>query len=135
MRSSVKMLMACLALGVGPSLAAQGNSGEMLRTLERGQWVVTPRDGGPARSVCLGNLSRLVQLRHARSLCRRVVTEDAADTVTVQYTCRGNGYGRTSIRKETAGLVQIESQGVEGGRPFQFTAEARRTGACRSSRR
>jgi hypothetical protein len=65
------------------------------------------------------------------SACSRYVVEDGADKVTVQYTCRGNGYGRTSIRRETAGLLQIESQGVAGGLPFQFKAEARRIGACK----
>ena len=72
-----------------------------------------------------------MQLRHAGSACSRFVVEDAADKVTVQYTCKGNGYGRTSIRRETSTLVQIESQGIQGGLPFQFKAEARRTGACR----
>ena len=59
-----------------------------------------------------------------------VVVEDGARDVTVQYTCRGNGYGRTHIRKETGTLVQIDSQGISGGKPFQFTAEARQTGRC-----
>ncbi len=59
------------------------------------------------------------------------MVEDAPGRVTVQYTCRGNGYGRTSIRRESETLVQIEGQGVAGGAPFQFRAEARRTGACR----
>ena len=59
-----------------------------------------------------------------------LIIDDSASDVTVQYTCRGNGYGRTHIRKETASLVQIESQGISGGKPFQFTAEARRTGGC-----
>ena len=43
---------------------------------------------------------------------------------------RGDGYGRTHIRKETNALVQIDSQGIAGGKPFQFTAEARQTGRC-----
>ena len=30
-----------------------------------------------------------------------------ATEVTVQYTCRGRGYGRTHIRRETNRLVQI----------------------------
>ena len=83
------------------------------------------------RSICLGDVAQLVQLRHASSQCSRFVVEHAANKVTVQYTCRGNGYGRTSIRKETNTLVQIESQGIAGGLPFQFKAEARRTGACK----
>ena len=131
MRKSVKSLLVLAALGGGSALAAQGDALAMLTKLPRGQWAVVSRDGGPSRTICLGDPAQLVQLRHAGSACSRFVVEDAADKVTVQYTCKGNGYGRTSIRRETSTLVQIESQGIEGGLPFQFKAEARRTGACK----
>ena len=48
----------------------------------------------------------------------------------MQYTCRGRGYGRTHIRRETGRLVQIESQGIVDGLPFDFVAEGRRIGEC-----
>ena len=48
----------------------------------------------------------------------------------VQYTCRGKGYGRTQIRRESNRLVQIDSQGIADGLPFSFSAEARRVGDC-----
>ena len=131
MRRVVKTLLVLGAVGVGGSLAAQGDALAMLAKLQRGQWSVVSRDGGPSRTICLGDTAQLIQLRHAGSCCSRYVVEDAADKVTVQYTCKGNGYGRTSIRKETNALIQIESQGIQGGLPFQFKAEARRTGACR----
>jgi hypothetical protein len=51
--------------------------------------------------------------------------------VTVHYTCPGAGYGRTQIRLESAQLVQVDSQGIAQGFPFDFTAEARRVGSCR----
>lgn len=120
------------ALGIGTAAAAsQGDALAMLSGLQRGTWAVASRDGGPSRTICLGDSLQLIQLRHGGSACSRFVVEDAPDKVTVQYTCKGNGYGRTSIRKETNALVQIESQGIAGGLPFQFKAEARRTGACK----
>lgn len=131
MRNFVKAALALCALGAGAALSAQADALAMLTGLQRGKWEVVSRDGGPSRAVCLGDTAQLIQLRHAGSACERYVVEDAPDRVTVQYTCKGNGYGRTSIRKETNTLVQIESQGVAGGLPFQFKAEARRTGACR----
>lgn len=131
MRRVVKSLVGVAVLGAGSALAAQGDALALLTKLPRGQWTVASRDGGPSRTICLGDPAQLVQLKHGASTCSRFVVEDAADKVTVQYTCRGNGYGRTSIRKETNALLQIESQGIEGGLPFQFKAEARRTGACR----
>jgi hypothetical protein len=131
MRKIATSTVLVLALaGVG-ALGAQDGELDMLASLQRGQWTVTSQDGGPTRSLCLGNPAQLLQLRHAGRACNRYVVEEEADKVTVQYNCRGSGYGRTTIRRETAALVQIESQGVARGAPFQFRAEARRTGACR----
>lgn len=132
MRVEVKLALLVAALCAGGALVAQAPAIDLLAKLQRGQWTVTPSDGSPARQICLGDPLQLVKLRHAGiANCSRYVVEDEPGKVTVQYTCRGNGYGRTSIRRETDSLVQIESQGVASGRPFQFRAEARRTGACR----
>ncbi len=118
-------------LAVFAPAMAQGDGLGLLGRLQPGQWTVTPRDGGSGRKLCLGDPAQLVQLRHSRHACTRYTVEEDAGRVTVHYTCKGNGYGRTSIRRETDQLVQIESQGFARGRPFQFRAEARRTGACR----
>lgn len=127
MRPRLCLAVAAAALSAGAALAAPG----LLGDVERGRWAVTSRDGGPTRALCLGNPAQLVQLAHPGTVCRIGAVEEGTGRVTVQYSCQGKGYGRTTIRRETAALVQIESQGVAGGRPFQFTAEARRTGACR----
>ena len=121
-------LAAPLAVLAVPAIAQASLA--MLDSLDRGGWEVRYRDGSAARKVCVRTGREFIQLRHSDSGCNRFVVEDSATDVTVQYTCRGNGYGRTHIRKETASLVQIDSQGISGGKPFQFTAEARRTGAC-----
>lgn len=102
----------------------------MLDTLDRGSWEVRMRDDGTSRRVCVRSGRELIQIRHREGGCNRFIVEDGASEVTVQYTCRGNGYGRTNIRKETGTLVQIDSQGIADGRPFQFSAEARRVGSC-----
>ncbi len=103
----------------------------MLDSLDKGGWELRYRDGASPRAICVRSGRELIQLRHNESGCNRFVVEDGKNEVTVQYTCRGNGYGRTSIRKEGNGLVQIDSQGIVDGRPFQFSAEARHTGRCR----
>lgn len=115
---------------LGPA-AAQGPSLAMLTGLTDGQWEIRFRDGREPRRVCVQSGLELIQLQHGGAACSRFVVEDGANAVTVQYTCRGNGYGRTSIRRESAGLVQIDSQGIAAGTPFEFSAEARRVGACR----
>ena len=119
------------ATGLLSPAAAQAPSLAMLDALDDGQWELRFRDGAPARRVCVRSGLELIQLQHSESGCSRFVVEDGDKAVTVQYTCRGNGYGRTSVRRENSSLVQIDSQGIAGGLPFQFSAEARRVGACR----
>ncbi|MXO55523.1 hypothetical protein GRI36_01375 [Altererythrobacter gangjinensis] len=103
----------------------------MLDNLDRGQWELRYRDGRPSEKICVRTGRELIQIRHPGRACNRTVIEDSAQEVTVQYSCRGDGYGRTSIRRETRSLVQIEAQGIAGTKQFEFTAEARRTGNCR----
>ena len=95
----------------------------MLDGLEAGRWELRPREAGaqPQR-ICLSSGRGLIQLRHAGLVCDRFVVEDTPVQVVVQYTCKGRGYGRTQI--------QIESQGIASGLPFEFAAEARRIGDC-----
>lgn len=125
------VLAAGLAMAGGSAPGfAQGGELSMLNGLSKGEWTVRQRDGSPNRKICLRSGRELIQLQHRAANCNRFVVEDGNEEVTVQYTCPGNGYGRTSIRRETASLVQIESQGISGGLPFQFAAEARRTGTC-----
>jgi hypothetical protein len=129
------VVMAALAFGVGmlavPSSAQQPSEKTVLGRLSKGQWEIRTRDSSmPPRRTCLGDLRSLIQLRHADLPCNRVTTSQKADEITVQYMCRGRGFGRTHIRVENEALAQIDSQGIENGLPFAFTAEARRLGRC-----
>lgn len=119
-----------LTFSVPPIVAAQSQGLTMLGRLTKGEWTIKHRDGSPDRKICMRSGQELIQLRHTDSGCSQFVVEDAEAKVTVQYTCPNNGFGRTNIRRETGSLVQIESQGISGGLPFQFTAEARPTGPC-----
>lgn len=110
-------------MGQRPALA-------MLNQLDAGRWELRNREGGPVERICLPDTRRLIQLRHPSAACDRLVVDDAATEVTVQYTCRGRGYGRTHIRRENSRLVQIDTQGIADGLPFAFAAEARRIGDC-----
>lgn len=129
--AALRSIAIVAGLAAGISAAAQSPSLSMLDRLEPGQWQLRFRDGSPAQQICVRTGRELIQLRHQNSKCSRYVIEDGREEVTVQYTCRGANYGRTSIRQETGSLAQVESQGIAGGLPFQFTAEARRTGTCR----
>lgn len=128
--NAVAIAGAVIAVGVALPAMAQSDGLAMLSGLSKGEWTIKHRDGSPDQKICVSSGRELIQLRHLESECSRFVVEDGANKVTVQYTCPGNGYGRTNIRKETGSLVQIESQGIAEGSPFQFVAEARRTGSC-----
>lgn len=122
-------LLGCAGLAV--PVSSQRPALAMLDQIEPGRWEIRLRDGSRRTyPICVDNGRKLIQLRHDALNCDRLIVDDQADEVTVQYTCRGRGYGRTNIRRETGRLVQIETQGIAEGLPFDFAAEARRTGDC-----
>jgi hypothetical protein len=124
------LAIATLAAGAAP-VVAQRPALAMLNQLEAGSWELRLRDGdGSVQRICLPDAQRLIQLRHPGISCERLIVEDGASSVTVQYTCRGHGYGRTEVRRETNRLVQIQTQGIVDGLPFSFAAEARKVGKC-----
>lgn len=102
----------------------------MLDSLTKGAWSLRIRDDGSEQRICVRDGRELIQLRHKQPGCSRFVVQDNPDEVVVQYTCRGNGYGRTSIRREGSGLVQLQSQGIIDGAPFSISGEARHSGGC-----
>ena len=120
---SAALALAAPAYGGGPALA-------MLDQLEVGRWELRDRDSDLPQRICLPNGRRLIQLRHPGLACDSFVVVDGPSEVVVQYTCQGRGYGRTQIRRETNRLVQVQSQGIVDGLPFDFSAEARRIGDC-----
>ncbi|WP_277277474.1 hypothetical protein [Novosphingobium cyanobacteriorum] len=124
---TLALTLGCVAANAG----AQRVTAAMLDRLEPGDWEVRDRDGSGERiRLCIDSGRRLVQIRHQNETCRSVVAEDTPGAVTIAYSCPGNGNGRTRIRFENPRLVQLETQGIASGLPFEFTAEARRMGNC-----
>lgn len=115
-----------LAGGAGAQRPALG----MLDQFEAGRWELRLRDAPGVERICLHDGRRFIQLRHPQAQCERFVVTDEASDVTIQYTCRGRGYGRTHIRRESGRIAHIETQGIAEGLPFNFVAEARRVGEC-----
>lgn len=135
-RSPLTILFRSAALAAGllaGTAIAQGVQLAMLDRIEPGLWELKMRDGGRTERLCLEDGRRLIQLRHPQMACRQFVVEDAASTVTVSYTCPGQGDGRTRLRFESPRLVQLQSSGIAGKLPFEVVAEARRVGSCTAS--
>jgi len=130
-RLRVPAALAVSAVALAAPASGQRQSLAMLDQLESGRWELRSRDTRAAsEQICLRDGRRLIQLRHPASACDRLIVSDGPGEVTVQYTCRGRGFGRTHIRRETGRLVQIESQGILDGLPFDVVAEGRRIGDC-----
>lgn len=126
------ILGAVLAMPFVGSHAVAAGAAElgMLRQLEPGLWSVRYREGAGASKICVRTGTELLALNPPAANCRRSIVEDGTSQVVVQDSCRGNGYARTSVRRESAKLVQISAQGFGRGVPFTISAEARRTGSC-----
>jgi len=123
------------ALGAAVPTVAVAPDVPVLGRLQDGLWELRFRDGSPGRRVCWHDPWRLIQLEHPDLACDRLVIENSPDAASVQYTCRGKGYGRTTIRRESSQLLQLETQGVAGGLPFVMTGEGRRVGDCPTTAR
>lgn len=103
----------------------------LLDSLKKGAWILKPRgSAGDGQRVCLGDPKLLLQIQHGSASCSRYVIEDNPQNLRVSYKCGRLGHGVTSIRKESSGLVQIQSQGIENNAPFSFSVEGRHDGAC-----
>ncbi len=134
--AAIRRILAGAALTLGVAAAPVGGQRAELAALDRiesGMWQLYARDGAPgANRLCIASARRFIQLRHPDVACERLVIEDGTERATVQYTCRGRGFGRTTIRRETRQLVQIDTQGIADGLPFADSIEARRIGDCRT---
>ena len=125
-----------IALSVGGSAVAYAQGGDLslLETLERGMWQLRPVGGSsvgaPVSQLCVGDVSRLAQLQHGSVPCEQYVVRSLPNAVTVSYSCKGQGQGLTTIRKESGKLIQIQSQGIRNNSPFSFSVEGRKTGTC-----
>lgn len=124
----------CAAASGGAMAFAQGGDTSLLQSLERGLWQLRAVGGGPsgaaASQICLGDSSRLVQIQHGSTACTQYVVRSSPTAVTVSYSCKGQGQGLTTIRKESGKLIQIQSQGIRNNAPFSFSVEGRKTGTC-----
>ncbi len=117
-------------LPIAPSNAQEDS--QFLSTLQNGLWQFSDRSKGNevVDAICVGNVARMIQIKHKNDSCTLKMIGNSLDTVTYDYSCGGKGKGRTTIRKETNQLVQIRSQGVRAGQLFNFKLEARHAGAC-----
>lgn len=130
-RAGLPLLIAAALAAPGWTQPAQQSSMPALAMLQPGLWALKSRmDPSQNRSICVSDPRALLQVQHRTAMCSRFVISNGPRETTVHYTCPGNGHGRTTIRVETARLIQIETQGIANREPFAIQLEGRRTGEC-----
>lgn len=106
----------------------------VLESLDRGMWQFRAVGGAPSsiatNQICLKDPAQLTQIQHGSISCSHFVVRSNQNSVTVSYSCRGQGQGLTMIRKESNRLIQIQSQGIKNNAPFSFAVEGRYAGKC-----
>lgn len=118
-------------LAFSVSVPAQAPELALLDGLQKGEWTLKGRGSADSgKSICLGDPKILLQIQHSGTTCSRYVIQDTPSSVRVSYKCGSSDHGVTTIKRESSGLVQIQSQGIKGNAPFSFSVEGRRTGAC-----
>ena len=135
MMSTIYCLTGAILLSIAATAFAVGphNRLVLLDTLERGNWQLRATSSGePVGKICLGKSAALIQIRHSGIACEQYVVRSNANSVTVSYTCEGQGQGLTTIRKESNQIIHIQSQGIRDNAPFSISAEGRRTGPCKA---
>ena len=100
-----------------------------LKSLEPGLWQIDVQGRSP-RQMCVADMSALVQVEHEQPGCSRFVIANEPKVSTVHYSCQRAGWGRTTVRVETASSAVIRTQGISRNAPFEYTVQARRVGAC-----
>lgn len=127
MRLMPVFLLALFA--ASPSLAAS----PALRALSgwlKGSWQVTDLGDKAVQTRCVSQPDAMLLANRPDASCQFSVIRDDASSGVVTYRCAEGRQGRTELRRDTAGLFNVDAQGIEGGRPFASRTEWRRVGAC-----
>ena len=107
-----------------------------MAAVQPGLWSIHALDRGESDipAICVSDTTRLLQFRHPTQTCSRFVIADTPHVATIQYSCPGAGWGRTSVRIISPGQLRLDTQGIADNAPFALAAEAKRIGDCRSQR-
>ncbi len=100
-----------------------------LKTLEPGLWQLEVQGKAP-RQMCVAEAAALVQVEHDQPGCSRFVISNEPKSATIHYSCQRAGWGRTTVRVETASAAVIHTQGISRNAPFDYSVQARRLGGC-----
>lgn len=121
------------AVTIASPYTVKAQDSNLLSSLKSGLWQFREKARGNdiVDAICVGDVSKMIKIKNKNDSCTFKMLTQSGNSVTYDYNCVGKGKGRTTIRKETSGLVQISSQGITEGQLFDFKLEARHAGSCR----
>ena len=128
----IKVISAFSAAFLAFSISATAHSPDLalLNALQKGEWTLKQRGSESNKKVCLGNPEILLQIQHGKTACSHYVIQDTPKSLRVSYKCGSADHGVTTIKGESSGLIQLQTQGIKDNAPFSLSFEGRRTGGC-----
>lgn len=120
--------VAALCMG-SMALAQPAQPLTALNNLQPGLWELKSRGTRP-HNICVTNMAAFLRLRHAGANCSTLVIANGPTRATVQYSCPGAGWGRTTVHTISPHSATIDTQGIANSAPFAFVSDARRIGSC-----
>jgi len=103
----------------------------VLEQAEGGLWEIDRPGSAPMR-LCVGNPASLANYEQRGAACSRAMLRQSGSSATIHYTCRGGGFGHSTITVLTPRSLRVETQGIAANAPFNYTFQARRVGNCPS---
>ena len=100
----------------------------VLAGVNGGLWEVSGQ-GAPVR-LCLADPLLLAAYEHRSTRCTRSVIRSDGQSAVVSYSCSGGGFGHSELSVLTPRSLQIDTQGILGGEPYNYVLDARRLGDC-----
>ena len=135
-----------ILLALSPLLMAMSGSAPNLRMFANkpftpGLWRLSPLDDDSrarmpkGRAMCILDPDALFHtgFDSADSRCGHTILTDEASHATLTYVCKGQGYGRASVRRAGDRYI-VEAQGVAGREPFDMRGEYHRIADCATHR-
>lgn len=105
-----------------------------LSPVKPGLWELAGVPGTQPLRLCVTDMMALGHVEHRSRACTQRVLRDRPSTVSVDYTCAKQEFGRSEISVLTPRSLRIDTQGIAGGLPFAYVVQARRVGECAPAR-
>lgn len=119
-----------LTLSLGAPALASPPALKAFSGWRAGHWRAGEIGGPPGAPQCLGRSDSVLLAGRPNAGCQFSVIQNDDNVGVVTYRCTDGRQGRTEVRRDTADLLTVDAQGVEGGRPFASRLEWRRAGGC-----